>query len=202
MHRCCRVVLVELAVTDEEPDYRTCSAFGPPLPRTLRLRSARRTGFTPAALPPVRSTRATCSEHQRSRGRHIARGHLSAQGKCKPSLCERCGICGFFVIFIGKFGMTGAFAQGPQQETPLFRTRICHPERGRMPESKDPASACTINAAERHFGRRVFLNTETPRTPSSPRMICFRSTRRRFRALFQLRKGRDCSRPSHLKRRN
>jgi hypothetical protein len=45
LHRCCRVVPAELAVTNEEPENRTCQAWSS-LAKDLVLSDARRTGLT------------------------------------------------------------------------------------------------------------------------------------------------------------
>ncbi len=115
MHRCCRVVPAELAVTNEEPDTGPAELVVLPCQGPLAVRSARRTGFTPrciTARPALPARRA--SEHQRSRGRHIARGQVFAQDKCKFNLCRTCGIRGFFVISGGKIGRSRRFALAAQ----------------------------------------------------------------------------------------
>lgn len=87
------------------PKNRTCQA-GPPLPRTILLyrpRAVRRSS-------PVRITassvfvRATRSEHQRSRERHIARCRLASQGQNVLVLCRSCDCRGNTVEPLAKPG--------------------------------------------------------------------------------------------------
>ena len=77
---------------------------GPPLPRTLCFRT-RAVLARSVASPHVRPfTRATRSEHQRSRERHIARCRFSPQGQNIVALCRNCDCRGNTVEFLAKRG--------------------------------------------------------------------------------------------------
>ena len=87
------------------PKNRTCQA-GPPLPRTIllyrpRAGVAQQLGCITACSVFVRATR---SEHQRSRERHIARCDRDAQEQNEVALCRNCDCQGITVEVLGKAG--------------------------------------------------------------------------------------------------
>ena len=88
------------------PKNRTCQA-GPPLPRSRLLYRPRAVRRSSPVCITARSVfvRATRSEHQRSRERHIARYDQHAQAQTRPALCRNCDCQGIAVEALAKPGI-------------------------------------------------------------------------------------------------